>query len=102
MKNITEIKKPNDVIRNAGEILGGSCSLPKIKAAETVMSGTDWPALVADALDHNEGAIGTLMTYLCFVATALKEASEDNAMVEPYIKGSLIHGGPSTNTFGNN
>lgn len=102
MSNITEIKKPNDVIKNAGEILGGSCSLPKIKAANTVMSGTDWPALVADALDHNDSAISTLMTYLCFVTTALKEANTDNAMIDPYIKGSLIHGGPSTNTFGNN
>ena len=100
--NITEIGSPSDVIKNAHDILDGDCPIPKIKAANTVMSGTDWPAILSAMLDKDEEAIKTMMVYLAFVQSAVREALNDSPLTSPYIKGNLLYNGPSTNIFGNN
>ena len=102
MSESIKIEGPIDVIKNAHDILEGDCAIPKIKAADTVMSGTDWPAMLAAILDKDEMAIKPMMVYLSFVQTAVREAVGSLPLFNPYIKGSLLATGPKENQFGNN
>ena len=101
-KNIS-LKEPSDIIKNASDILGSGPEI-LVKAATVIAVGVDWLKLLAAGLDRDDHAVVSMTIYLKFIRDALGKAANDapDAILTPYIKGSLIHGGIDHNPFGNN